>query len=75
MLDINNIVSTYNDSRQTLTTLPFNFFAAPDSMNLFELEMQERRSSARTRRSRRDIPRGMARTRSRSRPDYDYIGD
>ena len=76
------LLSTYNQNRQTPTTLPFNSFAPAGSNDIFELETQERRSRARTRRQIRNLPTGITRTRSRSRsgcstdsdenlPDYD----
>lgn len=64
---IDDIVASYNQTRQAPSTLPFNFFASSDSINLFELEIQERRSRARTRSDIRNLPADMAHTRSRSR--------
>ncbi len=75
-LNINNVdlfvrshlVSVYNQSRQTPTTLPFNSFAPAGSNNLFEVEIQVVRSRPRTRSNARILPCDITRTRSRSRP-------
>lgn len=64
---VRDIVSSYNQARQTLSPLPYNFFARSNSLNLFEVELQERRSRARTLSDIDDLPPSPFRSRSRSR--------
>lgn len=63
---VQDIVSSYNQARQTLSTLPFNFFARSNTLNLFEVELQERRSRARTLSDIDDLPPSPFRSRTRS---------
>jgi hypothetical protein len=66
---IQNILISYYQTRQILSSLPFNSFANSNTINLFEIELEERRSRARTRRETRDVASSstMIRTRSRTR--------
>lgn len=64
---VDNIISPYNQARQTLSSLPFNSFASPNSINLFGIEIEQRNSRARTRRAVRNLPSEITPIRSRSR--------
>jgi hypothetical protein len=66
---VQDVVSSYNQARVTSSTLPFNFFARSNSLNLFEIELQERRSRARTLSDIDDLPPSPFRSRSSSSSD------
>lgn len=67
LVTVNNIITSYNLARQTLSRVPFNIFSPSNSINLFEIETEQRRSRARTRRAVRNLPSDIVPTRSPSR--------
>lgn len=66
MVVVQDIVSSYYQARQTLSPLPFNFFTGSNTLNLFEVELQERRSRARTISEIDDLPPSPFRSPTRS---------